>query len=59
MYDNYAFHRSAVGLAIGINMKTEINYIPQKTSWLTNGVMKAGSVAIDETGIVKIKCTEE
>jgi len=58
VYDGYAFHMDAVGMAVGLDMKTEINYIAEKTSWLTNGIMKAGAVAIDETGIVKVQATE-
>ena len=58
VYDNYAFHMDSVGLAVGIDFRTEINYIAEKTSWLCNGVYKAGSVAIDETGIVKVQCTQ-
>lgn len=30
----YAFHRDAIGMAEGIAPKTEINYIPEKTSFL-------------------------
>jgi len=58
IYDNYAFHMDSVGLAVGIDFRTEINYIAEKTSWLCNGVYKAGSVAIDASGIVKVQCTE-
>lgn len=54
---SYAYHRSSVGLAIGIDFRTEINYIPQKTSWLCNGVFKAGAVDIDANGIVEITST--
>ena len=36
-------------------MKTEINYVPERTSWLTNGVMKAGAVVRDLGGLVKVK----
>jgi hypothetical protein len=50
----YAFHRDAIGYAEGIAPKTEINYIPEKTSWLVNALFSAGSVAIDAEGIVKI-----
>ena len=50
----YAFHRDAVGYAEGIAPKTEVNYIPEKTSWLINAIFSAGSVAIDVEGIVKI-----
>ena len=53
--DSYFFQRPAVGLAIGIDMKTEINYVAQKTSWLTNGMLKAGSVVRDEGGLVKVQ----
>jgi hypothetical protein len=50
----FAFHRDAIGYAEGIAPRTEINYIPEKTSWLVNAVFSAGSIAIDDEGIVKI-----
>ncbi len=50
----YAFHKDSIGYAEGIAPKTEINYIPEKTSWLVNALFSAGSVAIDAEGIVKI-----
>ena len=53
--DSWFFQRPSVGLAIGIDMKTEINYVPEKTSWLTNGMLKAGSVVRDEGGLVKVQ----
>ena len=53
--DSWFFQRPAVGLAIGIDMKTEINYVPEKTSWLSNGMLKAGSVVRDEGGLVKVQ----
>lgn len=58
VYDNYAFHMDSMGLAVGIDFRTEINYIAEKTSWLCNGLLKAGATAIDETGIVKVQCDE-
>ena len=54
----FAFHKDAVGYGEGIAMRTEINYIPEKTSWLVNEVFSAGAVAIDDEGIVKITCRE-
>ncbi len=54
----YAFHKDAVGYGEGIAMRTEINYIAEKTSWLVNEVFSAGAVAIDDEGIVKITCRE-
>lgn len=58
VYDGYAFHMDALGLAVGIDFRTSIDWIAQKTSWLCNGLYKAGAVAIDETGIVKVQSDE-
>lgn len=58
---NFFYHggvRGSMGMAIGIDRKTEINYIPEKTSWLTNGLFANGSVAIDPEGIVEADVTE-
>jgi hypothetical protein len=54
----WAFHKSAIGYGEGIGMRTEINYIPEKTSWLVNEVFSAGAIAIDALGIVQITCRE-
>jgi hypothetical protein len=53
--DSYFFNRESVGLAIGIDMKTSVDWVPQKTSWLCNGMLKAGSVVRDADGIVKVE----
>ena len=54
----FAFHSMAIGYGEGIGMRTEINYIPEKTSWLVNEVFSAGAIAIDAEGIVSITCRE-
>jgi len=54
----YAFHQDAVGFGIGINQRTEVNYVPEKTSFLVNSMFSAGAIAIDDEGIVKITCRE-
>jgi hypothetical protein len=54
----YAFHRSSIGMAVNMAQKTEINYVPEKTSFLVNSMFSAGAVAIDDEGIVKITCDE-
>lgn len=56
--DGFAWHRSAVGLAVGIDLKTEVNYVAQKTSWLANGMLKAGAVTRDAEGVVLVQTTE-
>ena len=54
----YAWHKDSVGYAEGISMKTEINYVPERASWLTNVMVSAGSIAIDTNGIVLITARE-
>jgi N4-gp56 family major capsid protein len=55
---SFAFHRDAVGLGISMAQKSEINYVPEKTSFLVSSMFSAGAVAIDDEGIVKISSTE-
>jgi len=54
----WAFHKDAVGYAEGMGPKTEINYVPEKTSFLVNSMFSAGAVAIDAEGIVEVKSDE-
>jgi hypothetical protein len=54
----FAFHKDAIGYGEGIAMRTEINYIAEKTSWLVNEVFSAGATTIDAEGIVQITCSE-
>lgn len=55
--DQYAWHESAIGYASSL-MRTETNYIPTKTSWLANGLLKAGSVVRNSNGVVKVQTHE-
>ena len=52
--NNFAFHKDAVGLAVGIDMRTEVNYVPEKTSTLINSVFKGGAVTIDTNGVIDL-----
>lgn len=54
----FAYHKPAIGLAIGLDMSTTIDWVAQKTSWLANGIFKAGAVAREPQGIVKIQYNE-
>ena len=53
--DSWFFQRDAVGLAIGIDMKTSVDWVPERTSYLCNGMLKAGSVVRDNGGLVKVQ----
>jgi hypothetical protein len=57
----FAFHggqKGAVGLAVNMDKRTEVNYIAEKTSWLANGLFSAGAAVIDPQGGVEVACTE-
>lgn len=54
----YAYHKMAVGMAEAMSIRSEINYIPEKTSWLVSSMFSAGAIAIDAGGIVAITCRE-
>ena len=51
----FAFHRSALGVGVGIAPKTEINYIRKRLSWLQLCLNGVG--AIDTDGIVMLFVT--
>ena len=53
--DSFFFSQDAVGLAIGIDIKTDVDWIADRTSWLCNGMLKAGAVSRDGKGIVKVQ----
>jgi len=53
--DSWFFQRDAVGLAIGIDMKTSVDWVAERTSYLCNGMLKAGSVVRDNGGLVKVE----
>lgn len=50
----FMYAKQSMGIAVGIDKRTEINYVPQKTSWLVNSLFSANAIAIDPTGIVEI-----
>ena len=54
----FAFHRSALGVGVGIAPKTEINYIPEKTSFLVTAMLSMGSGVIDTDGLCDVICEE-
>lgn len=54
----FAWHKAAIGYAVGnIDMMTKIDWVPQKTSWLTNGLLRSGSVIRENAGIIRVNYT--
>ena len=54
----FALHKSSLACAVGMAAKTEINYIPEKTSFLVSAMYAAGAGTIDVNGQVSIVCRE-
>jgi hypothetical protein len=50
----FAYHKQAVGLAIGKDMTTMVDWVAEKLAWQVGAVYSAGAVAIDAEGIVAI-----
>jgi hypothetical protein len=48
----FAFHKDAVGMAVGKDITTMVNYVPQKLSTLVSAEFSAGAKVIDLTGVL-------
>jgi hypothetical protein len=55
---NFAWDMQALGLAIGLDQTTAVDWIPEKTSWLANKLFSAGAVGIDPDGVIEIDTVE-
>jgi hypothetical protein len=51
-YNAYFWQKRSIGLAIGQDKMTEINYVPEKLAYLFSCVYCAGAVVIDTAGVV-------
>lgn len=54
----YAYDKAAVGLATAIEPSTRVDFIPERYSYLSQGVLKAGSTVIDSKGVVEVQSYE-
>lgn len=55
---SFLYDKASMGHAVGPLERTEVNYIPQKTSWLAAGFLRAGSIYREANGIVELTTTE-
>ena len=51
---NLAYHTTSVGLGIGADVTTELNYVPERVAHLATSMMSMGSVVIDDNGIYEV-----
>lgn len=52
---NLAFHRDALGVAIGQNMKTFIEWSPDKHAWWVKAVASLGAGIVDTAGVLEFE----
>jgi hypothetical protein len=52
---NFAYHRSALGVAAGSEVQTEMNYVPEKAAHLATSMMSQGAVLIDSNGVYEVQ----
>ena len=50
----FIYHKDAVGFALGQNIETRMDYIPEKSAYLVGGDFSAGAVVIDDKGVVAV-----
>jgi hypothetical protein len=55
---NFAWHEDSVGIAIGLDIRSTIDWVPTKRSWLVSSDFSGNGVVIDEAGVAEI-ATEE
>lgn len=53
----YMFESNSLGMAVGIDEQIHVDWVPERTSWLCNGILKAGSAIIDPEGTARIAYT--
>jgi len=54
----FAYHRTGLGVAMGSDVTTEINYIPERVSNLITAYMSLGVVLIDDNAVFEVQITE-
>jgi hypothetical protein len=50
----FAYHGPSVGVAIGAEVTTETNYVPERVAHLITSYMSMGACVIDEQGVWKV-----
>ena len=56
--DCFAYHNSSVGMVIGIDPNTSVDWVPHKKSHLSAGQMKLGSIVRDLEGVFIVEVDE-
>jgi len=50
----FVFDKYSIGEAVGMDITTEVNYIPEKVSYLINSFHSVGAVVIEDAGMIEV-----
>ncbi len=50
----FAFHKDAVGFAMTGGIRSNVDWIPEKKSWLITSAITAGAVTVDSDGVIDV-----
>ncbi len=53
------WHKSALGLAEGVGIRSHMDWVPEKAAHLVDNIMSAGACLIDSEGLVIIDCKDD
>lgn len=54
----FAYHKEAVGMAMTGGVRSSVDWIPEKKSWLMSSAVTAGAVTVDTDGVIDVLCYE-
>ncbi|MGI9461210.1 MAG: phage capsid protein [Alphaproteobacteria bacterium] len=54
----YWYHRRAIGLAAGTDIKTDITWHGDKAAWFVSNMISIGAGVLDHTGIMRLHCAD-
>lgn len=54
----YWYHRTAIGHAVGQNVKTDVTWHGDRASFFINNSMSQGTCLVDTSGVVSMRCLE-
>ncbi|MBN2140381.1 MAG: hypothetical protein JW718_05180 [Desulfovibrionaceae bacterium] len=55
----FIYHKNALGLAEGHEVKAYIDWVPEKAAHLVDHMISAGAVLIDPDGVIEIDCDDD
>lgn len=55
----FIYHRNALGLAEGQEVKAFVDWVPEKAAHLVDHMLSAGACLIDPDGVVEIQCDDD